>query len=126
MKNPIKAIREILKLSQAELAEKSGVTQSTIAKIELGRHLTVPQGILQYLSGEDYVPGLVVEGYRKWLLEQGIVPASVEAEPSVALSIRIPVWLSKAIRWDAQQTGKSLSEITREILKAHYEARGQG
>lgn len=50
MESKLKAIRKAKNLSQAELAEKSGVSRATIANIERGKQVEVLVGTVSKLA----------------------------------------------------------------------------
>lgn len=70
-KNPFRAKREVLMLSQQELADEIGITRQVIANLEIGLFKVPPVRVLRYLCRQDYSdPDFVTANYAAWVTAQ--------------------------------------------------------
>lgn len=70
-KNPFRSKREVLMMSQQELADEVGITRQVIANLEIGLFKVPPVRVLRYICRQDYSdPEYLTRLYDQWVSEQ--------------------------------------------------------
>lgn len=68
--NPVKVVRNKLRLSHAELAIRYGVSESTLLRTEQGLYVDIPPTILRNIATDHPLPSLISADYHRFQVSQ--------------------------------------------------------